>query len=501
MTRLALFALAGLTAVGCQPSAETRVGSKLDNESVLLGEMATQLVRSSGASAVHRRELGGTPVIWGALLAGEIDVYPEFTGTLAFQTLNDPQLADIDKLRVALATKGIGVTNPLGYENNYAIGVRGEVAERLGLKRISDLTRHPELRLRLTAEFVRRADGWPALKRHYGLPQPDPDGIDHSLAYQGIAAGTVDATDVYTTEAEIDRYGVRVLEDDKHFFPRYAALFVYRQVWADANPPAALAALNELVGALDETTVRRLNARTQERIPEVQTAADFLRERFGLTAEVESDTDLTKVIRHTREHLWLVGVSLTCAVFVAIPLGVLSAKKPRIGQAVLLFAGLVQTIPSLALLVLLVAVPPEWGGGLGWEPAVIALFLYSLLPIIRNTATGLADIPPSLREAADGIGLTARQKLRLVELPLAARSILAGVKTAAVINIGTATLGALIDAGGLGVPIQQGLRTNDRHLILLGAVPAAVLALIAQGLFEVLERVVVPRGLRLEPVR
>ena len=487
-----------LVVAGCGP-AGTRVGSKLDNESVLLGELATALVRDSGTAAIHRRELGGTPVLWQALLAGEIDVYPEFTGTLAFQTLNDPTLTDFDKLRAALAAKGVGTTAPLGYENNYALGVRGEAADRLGLRTVSDLARHPTLRLRLTPEFVRRADGWPAVKRAYALPHLDPDGTDHSLAYQGVAAGTVDVLDVYTTEAEIDRYGVRVLADDRKFFPRYAALFVYRQAWADAHPEA-VASLRRLEGALDEATVRRLNARTQAKVPEATTAGEFLTERFGLTAVAAVETRAGKLWRHTREHLFLVVVALGVAVPVAVPLGVLAARRPRLGQVITGAAGLIQTVPSLALLVLLLMLfaelPERIRGGLGWPPAVVALFLYALLPVIRNTATGLTDIPPHLRETAAGIGLTSWQSLRRVELPLAARSILAGVKTAAVITVGTATLGALIDAGGLGVPIQQGLRTNDRDLILLGAVPAAGLALLVQGVFELLERLVVPRGLR-----
>ncbi len=488
-----------LLVAGCGPAAGTRVGSKLDNESVLLGELATALVRDTGTAVTHRRELGGTPVLWQALLAGEIDVYPEFTGTLAFQTLGDPALTDFDKLRTALAAKGIGVTAPLGYENNYAVGVRGAVADRLGLKTVSDLAKHPELRLRLTPEFVRRADGWTALKRAYALPHPDPDGTDHSLAYQGVAAGTVDVLDVYTTEAEIDRYAVRVLADDRTFFPRYAALFVYRQAWADTHP-AAMASVRRLEHSLDEGTVRRLNARTQQRVPEATTAGKFLAERFGLAAVVAVETRAAKLWRHTREHLFLVVVSLVAAVPVAIPLGVLAARRPRLGQVITGVAGLIQTVPSLALLVLLLMLfaelPERIRGGLGWPPAAVALFLYALLPVIRNTATGLTDIPPHLRETAAGIGLTSWQSLRRVELPLAARSILAGVKTAAVITVGTATLGALIDAGGLGVPIQQGLRTNDRELILLGAIPAAGLAVAVQGVFELLERLVVPKGLR-----
>jgi osmoprotectant transport system permease protein len=498
MTRGLLLTAAALAA-GCGSEA-TRVGSKVDNESVLLGEMATQLIRSTGTPAEHRQQLGGTPVVWQALLAGEVDVYPEFTGTLAFQTLNDPSLVDFETLKAALAAKGIGVTRPLGYENNYALGIRAAVFNQ-GVTKVSDLARHPGLRLGLSTEFTQRADGWPALKRHYGLPQKDPDGLEHGLAYRTIAAGGIDVTDVYTTDAEIARYDLRVLADDRGFFPHYAAVIVYRQDWADRHPAAA-AALTRLEGALDEPAVRRMNGRTLvDKVPESETAAAFLREKLGVAAEAEHQTPARRVLRHTREHLFLVAVSLTAAVLVAVPLGVLAAKRPRLGRAVIGFASLVQTIPSLALLVFMVTLPGWLGGGLGWEPAVIALFLYSLLPIVRNTAAGLSDITPSLREAADGLGLTAWQKLRLVELPLASRSILAGVKTAAVINVGTATLGALIDAGGLGVPIQQGLRTNDPDRILLGAVPAAALALLAEGLFELLERVVVPKGLRLAPAR
>jgi osmoprotectant transport system permease protein len=498
MTPRAWLVVLALLPLGCGGPTGTRVGSKLDTGSVLLAEMATLLVRDAGAPATHRRELGGTLVLWESLAAGQIDVYPEFTGTLTFDILKDPALTDFEEIRTALAARGIGATRPLGFESNYAIGVRANTAERLGLRTISDLARHPDLRMRFSVEFAKRADCWPGLKRHYGLPHPDPDGIDHALAYRALAAGEIDATDVYTTDAEIEWFDLRVLVDDRRFFPRYEALYVYRLDWAARNP-AALASLKRLEGRLDETAVRRMIARTQDDVPEVVTAADYLRDALDVTADPQVESPARQVLRHTGEHLYLTGVSLTAAVLLAVPLGVVAARRPRVGSVLIGFAGLVQTIPSLALLVVLVTVPHV--GGLGARSAIIALFLYSLLPIIRNTATGLSDIPPALREAADGIGLTAWQKLRLVELPLASRSILAGIKTAAVINIGTATLGALIDAGGLGVPIQQGLRTHDNGLILLGAIPAAGLALAAEALFGLLGRVVVPRGLRLAPAR
>jgi osmoprotectant transport system permease protein len=138
--------------------------------------------------------------------------------------------------------------------------------------------------------------------------------------------------------------------------------------------------------------------------------------------------------------------------------------------------------------------------GIGGPPAIVALFLYSLLPIVRNTYVGLHDIPSDIRESAEALGLPVRARLRLIELPLAARAILAGIKISAVINVGTATLGALIGAGGYGQPILTGIRLDDVGLILQGAVPSAVLALLVQGLFEIAERILVPKGLRLKPL-
>jgi osmoprotectant transport system permease protein len=227
---------------------------------------------------------------------------------------------------------------------------------------------------------------------------------------------------------------------------------------------------------------------------ETYVAAEFLNAQLGLAIEVHDEPLVESLWRLTAEHLALVGLSLSAAVVLALPLGILAARRPRLGQAVFAVLGILQTIPSLALLVFLIPLL-----GIGWKPAILALFLYSLLPIVRNTYTGLHDIPGPLRESAEALGLPPFARLKLVELPLAARSILAGIKTSAVINVGTATLGALIGAGGYGEPILTGIRLNDTASILEGAVPAALLALLVQGLFELAERAVVPRGLRLRP--
>jgi osmoprotectant transport system permease protein len=190
----------------------------------------------------------------------------------------------------------------------------------------------------------------------------------------------------------------------------------------------------------------------------------------------------------------LAGFSLLLAVVAGVPLGIFASRGGAVGHAILAFAGIVQTIPSLALLALLVPIPFF---GISPRTAIAALFLYGLLPIVRNTATGLQDIAPALRESAVALGLEPGARLRKIYLPIASRTILAGIKTSAVINIGTATLAALIGAGGLGEPILSGLNLNDHATILQGAIPAALLALLVQWLFDLFDRILIPKGLRL----
>ena len=471
-----------------------RVGSKKFTESVILGEAATQLARSTGARATHRRELGGTAVLWEALRRGELDVYPEYTGTLRQELLSGRHLPDDAALRAALAEAGLRMSRPLGFNNTYALGMKEAEAQRLGIRRISDLRAHPALRIGFSNEFMDRADGWPALRDSYQLPQQDVRGLDHDLAYRGLESGALQLTDLYSTDAEIAAYGLRVLEDDLHHFPVYDAVLLYRQE-LEALAPEALAAMLRLEGRVSERDMVTLNAEARlERVPEARVAAGFLASALGITSEVRGDGLASRVWTRTREHLFLVGVSLLAAVVLAVPLGVVAARRPRLGRGVLGLTGVIQTVPSLALLVVMIPLL-----GIGSRPAIAALFLYSLLPIVRNTAAGLAGIPLEVRESAEALGLPERARLWRIELPMAAPSILAGIQTAAVINVGTATLGALVGAGGYGQPILTGIRLDNAALILEGAIPAAALALLVSGLFDVVERLVVPRGLRLGP--
>ncbi|MGA9423309.1 MAG: glycine betaine ABC transporter substrate-binding protein [Rhodanobacteraceae bacterium] len=481
--------LATSTACATLHAQPIRIGTKVFTESVILGEVARVEAREIGLDAALRRQLGGTRILWRALQEGAIDVYPEYTGTLSQELLkNLPPDARVATYRKKLAALGIGMTDPLGFNNTYAIGMRSGRARQLGISRISDLPEHPELRFGFSNEFISRADGWPGLRRTYGLPQTSVRGMDHDLAYRALANGAIDVIDLYNTDAEIPYYHLTTLADDKHYFPRYDAVYVYRLDLA-RRAPQFVSALNGLGRRVDAARMQRMNASVKlDGRSEAAVAAEFLG-----AAPVRDGTGFwSRLLRLTVEHLTLVGISLGLAVLIAVPLGILAARLKRLGQILIGITGILQTVPSLAMFVFMIPL-----FGIGAAPAIAALFLYSLLPIVRNTHAGLVGIAPDLRESAAALGLPPRVRLGRVELPLALRSILAGVKIAAVINVGTATLGALIGAGGYGQPILTGIRLDDIGLILEGAIPAALLALGVQAVFELVERALTPRGLRL----
>lgn len=488
---LVLLPLTGSAQTATKPASTPTVviGSKNFTESVVLGEIARLAAREHGVKAQHRRSLGGTRILWRALTEGDIDAYPEYTGTITHELLRDvPPGAGVPTLRERLKQDGIGITDPLGFNNTYAIGMLETEASKLHIRDISDLAKHPGLKLAFSNEFMNREDGWPGLKKAYHLPQIGR-GMDHDLAYRALASGAIDAIDLYSTDANIDYYHVRVLKDNLHYFPHYDAVYLYR-LDLDKRAPAFVAALNGLAGTIDAKQMRAMNKAVKiDGESETAVAAKFL----GVKADAGSGNAFwSRMGRYTLQHLALVGISLSLAIILAVPLGIFAARYRRLGQMVLGMTGILQTVPSLALFVFMIPL-----FGIGAKPAIAALFLYSLLPIVRNTHAGLTGIAPSLLESAAALGLPPRVRLWRVELPLALRSILAGVKIAAVINVGTATLGALIGSGGYGQPILTGIRLDSVPLIMEGAIPAALLALVMQGIFELIERALTPRGLRL----
>jgi osmoprotectant transport system permease protein len=466
------------------------IGSKKFTESYVLGEVAKRVLNDAGIPAEHRQGMGGTIILWQALRGGQIDAYPEYTGTITQEILKTDRALSLNEIRDALAKFGVGTTESLGFNNTYALVMRRSEAQQLRVRTISDLRNHPELKIGLTHEFLDRRDGWQPLRKRYGLPQQNVIGIDHALGYAALANGSIDVKDAYSTDAKIAENDLVVLEDDRKFFPNYNAVILFRL----SMRPDAVAALRQLEGTLDEKRMTMLNAEA-ERTKNYTRAASLYFEGAGKLATSTSGESFThKLSRWTLRHLQLAGVSLALAVLIGIPLGIFASRGGAVGHAILGFASVVQTIPSLALLALLVPLPFF---GISVRTAIAALFLYGLLPIVRNTASGLQDIPRSLRESAIALGLSPAARLWQIYLPMASRSILSGIKTSAVINVGTATLAALIGAGGLGEPILSGLNLNDHVTILEGAIPAALLALIVQWLFDLLDRVLIPKGLRL----
>jgi osmoprotectant transport system substrate-binding protein/osmoprotectant transport system permease protein len=468
-----------------------RIGSKSFTESYVVAEIAAQVLEATGERVERRVGLGGTGIAYRAVAHGSVDLYPEYTGTISRAILKEPSIASVEAIRATLRARGLTISDPLGFENTYALAVRADLAQRLGLERLSDLARHQELTGAFTSGFLERDDGWPGLRNHYGLALASVRTIEHALAYQALASGAVDVIDVFSTDGRLSRAGVVVLRDDRRFFPVYAAVLLARADFVERHPHAWAVLERAVVGRLDTAAMMQLNAladldgRTAR-----QVAARFL------GREVTDGEELARLAREigvlTLEHLGLVTAAVALAVLVGLPLGILAARSTVLGQAELMAVGVLQTVPALALLCFMIPLL-----GIGTLPALVALFLYALLPIVRATYTGLTTLDRQLLEIADVLGLAGWRRLARIELPLASVNVLAGIKTAAIWTVGTATLAAFIGGGGYGTLIVRGLALDDVRTILAGAIPSALMALLFHGMFEAVDRLLTPRGLRL----
>ncbi|HEX4682201.1 MAG TPA: glycine betaine ABC transporter substrate-binding protein [Gemmatimonadaceae bacterium] len=490
------------------PRTPVVVASKPFGESYILAEMFAQTLEAHGMRVSRRPGLGATEIAFGALRSNAIDVYPEYTGTGLLAILHEQPLGDASTVFAHVSQEfaaryRVRWLPPLGFENTYAIAVRRRTADSLHLGTLSDLARASErLRAGLTPDFVGRADGLPGLERAYGLRFRDVRALLPAVKYQALAAGQVDVIDGYSTDGLIARYDLVVLTDDRHFFPPYQAAALVSPRLAAENP-AAIAALSELSGRIDEARMRALNKRVEVDGAAVAAVAhDALAAlslggtvgRASATGPVSETTHGTGALSYMRAHLGeighlltrhivLVAVSLLFAVILAVPLGLALERISGQAESVIRAVGVLQTLPGIALLAFMIPLL-----GIGVVPALVALVLYSLYPIVRNTFTGVRDADPAAVGAARALGMTDAQILREVRLPLAMPVIMAGIRTAAVIDVGTATLAAFIGAGGLGEPIVAGLALSDTRMILSGAIPAALLAIAVDGGLAIVER-------------
>lgn len=501
---IAIFALA--LGVGAQDNPTIVVASKTFAESRILGEIMAQLIESQTDLRVERKlGLGGTMICFEALRKGEVDVYAEYTGTGLVTILNKEPVKEPLKAYVQTAR---GFRNqydliwlaPFGFNNTYVLVMPEKIIQQTGFQRVSDLSGADfPVDGGFTHEFLQRPDGWPGLSKTYDLDFP-VRGVEHALAYQAIQSGSINVMDAFSTDGKLLRFHLTPLEDDQNFFPPYQACPVVRRETLEAHPELRKA-LNSLAFRIDDQTMQRLNYQAEEEgksFPAI--ASDFL-EEMGLDAPPQQAAATGRgfwqllLSRHMGsllvEHLGLTLVAAGLATLVGVPLGIFITRKERLAQPVLTATGVIQTIPSLALLAFLIPIPFL---GLGATSAIVALFLYALLPIVRNTYTGIKEVDPNLIEAARGMGLRESQILWKVKLPLSVRTIMAGVRTSTVIGVGVATLAAFIGAGGLGEPIITGLQLSDNLMILSGALPAAGLALFFEAALGRLEVVLAPRA-------
>jgi len=486
----AILALAALTPAAALAGEPVVIGGKIFTEGYILGEIGAQAIESATHTPVTRKlGMGSTGILFEALKSGAIDVYADYTGTLAEAILKQPNLKSLDDIREALSGLGLTMSGSLGFNDTYALAVKAGFADAHGLKSIGDLTAiQGTVRAAFSYEFMDRKDGYPGLVDSYHLsfnPQ-NVNRMEHSLSFQALDQNAVDLIDVYSTDAKIKKFDLRLLQDDHDYFPVYQAVWVARKSFVDQHPREWRALLG-LEGKISAEAMLDMNAQA-----EIQKMSfDQIASRFLGREAPNSESMLDKIASRTREHLWLVGLSLLFSVIVGIPLGVAAVRFQAAGQAILLTSALIQTVPSLALLCFLIPV-----FGVGTKPALAALCLYSLLPVVLNTFTGIRGVSANHLENARAFGLTRWQVLFRVVLPLASPTLLAGIKTATIVSIGTATLAALVGAGGYGAPIVSGLALNDVPTILTGAIPAALMALVAYGIFELIGRVMIPAGLR-----
>lgn len=498
-----------ITAVGARAQPIVRVGCKNFTEQQILGEIIAQTIERTTNLRVQRRfGLGGTDICHAALVAGSIDLYPEYTGTGLVNVLRAerPATPGAMLLRVAREYREryeLEWLAPFGFSNTYAIAVRTRDAEANGWLTISDLARAEGLRAGFTAEFMERPDGYPGLRAAYALRFAEERDLDPGLMYQALAQGQVDVIGAFVTDGRIQEYGLSVLRDDRAFFPPYDAAPVVRARTLEQHPELR-DALAILAGTIRDDDMRAMNHAVDVRGERPADVAARLVDRIlGPASEARSSLESSprrgffalalerraELVRKLAQHLVLTALGTMIAIAIGIPLGIFVHRSPRLRPAVLALVEIVQTIPSLAMLAFLFALY----GLLGAVPAITALVLYALLPIVLNTLTGLEQVSPALIQAARGVGMSPAQRLRMVELPLAAPVVIAGVRAAAILTVGIATLSTYIGAGGLGDFIARGLARNDTRLTLLGAVPAALLAVALGAVIRLAERLATRR--------
>ena len=488
------------------------IGSKIFTENILLSEILSILLEENyGFKVIRQFNLGGTKLVFDSLRNAEIDIYPEYTGTgytmlLKLSGETNPRKTYKIVKKQFLKKFQLVWSLPLGFENTYALTVRKSDPRFKKINSIEGLKGQTHLfKIGMDHEFMERKDGFQNFVKKYSLEFEKNylKTMDQGLMYSALKNKKVDMVMAYSTDGRIKSFNLKALKDNRKFFPSYEVAYLTRSAILQQFPQLKKA-FKELEGNITEKEIISLNNQVDQlKYETYQVARNFLIKKNLLIDDLQdlkNDSVIDYYISKREyffkifyEHILLICVSLFLALLVAIPIGILANYNSKVEKLVFITVNTLQTIPSLALLAIFIPFL-----GIGFLPAIVTLFIYSLLPIIRNTFEGIKNIDRSFIEAGAGVGLNTIQILRFIQIPLALPVILAGVRTSAVIVVGTATLAAFIGAGGLGDPIFRGIATLNSKLIFLGAVPACLLAIILDRTLTLLEKVMVSKGLKLE---
>lgn len=482
------------------------IGSKNFTEQAILGEIMAQLIEAKTKHKVKRRFfLGGTQFTFNAIQKGEIDIYPSYTGTAYIAILKNTKILPAEQTynivkHEYLKKYNLVWLNEFGFNNTYGFGVIQSDPLFQNVERLSQVRDFSQkLKFGAPHEFLERPDGYDALQKAYNLKFQDFVGLDPGLMYQALVDGQVNMISAFTTDGRIQKFKIKLLKDDLNFFPPYYAAPLIRKDTLEKHPELK-PLLNSLQGKISDELMSQMNYSVDLNGQSIEDVAKWFLVDQGLIAGDASQSVLKQkmssfweyalsqkeyVFFLTLEHMSLVAVALLLAMIVGIPTGIFLTRFNALSTPIFAVVNTLQTIPSLALLGFLIPLL-----GIGKIPAIVALFLYALLPLVRNTYTGIKDISPNLIEVSKGIGLTGFQTLKHVELPLALPTIMAGIRISTVIMVGTATLAALIGAGGLGDPIFRGISSVNHQLILLGAIPSALLAILLDRLLLLVQKLV-----------
>jgi len=441
------------------------IGAKKFTEANVMAYVLAHTLKSIDSSLDIKvlENLGGTGIVTTATENQEIDLYVDYTGTLkeTFKTTDETLPGELLKHNLKFGFE-------LGFNNSYGMAVKHHST----LSKMSDIKNHH--RLGISHEFLKRKDGFSGLASHYGF-NIKPLVIEYSLLQHSLKSDKLDIIEIFTTDAKIIKYNLKVLKDDQHFYKRYDALVVFNKTFYEQNKQLVSDLSSKLFLKISDKQIQKLNHLVDiEGLNYEESARSFTKSNTHIKSSYEST-----IWPHFYEHLEYLFLTIIICIFIGVPLGVTTAKSQLFERVILSLISITQTIPSLALLVFLIPL-----FGLGKTTTLIALCLYGLLPIVKSTHMGIKKIPKELSEYSKLIGMSFFQRIFKIEIPLALIDIVSGVKLTAIYTIGVTVIAAFVGAGGLGTLIVTGLSLNNTDIILQGALPSAGLAIIVEIIFQ-----------------